>query len=412
MNNNYNFLYILNNILVGDLIIMLIQKSYKFRIYPTEEQKLIFRKTFGCCRFTWNKLLEERNKYYEEHKTYLSNITPSYLKDIYPFLKEVDSLALSAVNRFQDQAFKNYFKNPKKFGKPQFKSKKNINNNSYKTNFTRSTYKNKQYCNISIDYDNNILNLPKIPNISIKLYRKFPINSKLISVTISETKTHNFYASINFEYDNQVSERNNLQKSIGLDMSLQKLYVDSNGNSPLDFEKLFAENQKELAELQRRYSWKLSHSTNKKSKNIEELRLRISKLHEFIVNKRTDIQHKISNELARKYDYIFIEDLSMKGMQKSNHGKSIMDISWYQFTNMLKYKCIETGSHIHKIHRDFPSSQTCHNCGQIHPEMKELNRRIMKCDCGNICDRDYNAAMNILDEGIKEINEGENVINF
>ena len=389
---------------------MVIQKSYKFRIYPTEEQIEIFRKTFGCCRFVWNKLLEERNKYYSQFKSLLS-VTPAHLKQKYQFLKEVDSLALNSVDQFQRNAFKNYFKNPKQFGKPLFKSKK-YTKNSYKTNFVRNTYKNKQYCNISIDYDNNILNLPKIPNISIKLHRKFPTNSKLISVTISETKTHKFYASINFEYDSQVLEKTDLNNSIGLDMSLQKLYVDSNGNSPLDFEKLFAENQKELAELQRRYSWKLSHSTNKKSKNIEELRLRIAKLNEFIVNKRTNIQHKISLNLVKNYDYIFIEDLSIKGMQKSNHGKSIMDISWNQFTNMLKYKCIEYGSHVHKIHRDFPSSQACHSCGQIHTEMKNVSLRIMKCDCGNICDRDYNAAMNILDEGLKEINNGENIINF
>lgn len=358
-------------------------KAYKFRIYPNAEQQIMFAKTFGCVRFIYNRMLADKIKYYEETKQKLNN-TPAQYKTEFEWLKEVDSLALANAQINLQTAYNNFFRSPK-VGFPKFKSKKS-NRKSYTTNCV----------NGNIKLENNYITLPKVGKVKVKQHRIVPSDYKLKSVTVSQSPSGKYYASILFEYENQVQEIEP-QTFLGLDFSMHELYKDSNGNESC-YPRYYRQAEKKLAREQRKLS-----KMQKGSKNRNKQRIKVAILHEKVANQRKDFLHKQSRQIANVYDCVCIENLDMKAMSQDLHfGKSISDNGWGMFTTYLKYKLEDMGKQLVKVDKFFASSQICNVCGYKNSEIKDLAVRAWDCpQCSTHHDRDINAAINIRNEGMR-----------
>ena len=365
-------------------------KAYKFRIYPNDEQKVLFTKTFGCVRLVYNHWLDRKIKQYEVDKTSVTYTVcakeMAEMKKIeeYAFLKEVDSVSLQQSLRHLDTAFQNFFKQPKT-GFPRFKSKKR-NKNSYST-----------VCiNGNITISNGYLKLPKIGQVRLKQHRQIPEDYKIKSVTVSQTPSGKYYASILCEYENQVQTAE-LKDFLGLDFSMKELYKDSNGNEPC-YPRYYRQAEKRLKREQRKLSL-----MKKGSSNRNKQRIKVAKLHEKVANQRKDFLHKQSRQIANAYDCVCIENLDMKAMSQAlNFGKSVSDNGWGMFIKFLQYKLEEKGKRLIKVDKFFASSQICSVCGYKNSETKNLSIKAWDCPkCGTHHDRDINAAINIKNEGIR-----------
>jgi putative transposase len=364
-------------------------KAFKFRIYPNKEQKELLAKTFGCVRFVYNKMLAERKEIYEKFKDDKEKLkeqkfpTPAKYKDEFPFLKEVDSLALANAQIHLQNAYKNFFEGRAAF--PKFKSKKH--KQSYTTNMV----------NGNIKMEDGHIKLPKFKNpMKIKQHREIPADYKIKSCTISKTKTGKYYISILTEYEHQPVPKE-IENVVGLDFSMNTLYVDSEGKRA-NYPRFYRQALEKLAREQRMLSRR-----RKGSNRWHKQRLKVARLHEKIANQRKDFLHKTSRQLANRYDAVVIEDLNMKGMSQAlNFGKSVHDNGWGMFTTFLQYKLEEQGKKLIKIDKWFPSSKTCSCCGRVKVSLS-LSERLFCCECGFVADRDTNAAINIKKEGMKQL---------
>lgn len=357
-------------------------KAYKFRIYPNTEQQILLAKTFGCVRFIYNRMLADKIKYYEETQKNL-HCYPSQYKAEFEWLKEVDSFALVGAYNNLKAAYNNFFRN-KKVGFPKFKSKKN-SHNSYTTNCV----------NGNIKLQDGYIVLPKLKAVKIKQHREIPQDYILKSVTVSQTPSGKYFASILFEYDKFVTPIEP-QNFLGLDFSMHELYVASDGSSA-QYPQFYKQALKRLEKEQRKLS-----KMEKDSNNRNKQRIKVAKLHEKVANRRKDFLHKLSRQITNAYDCVCIEDLNMQGMSQAlNFGKSVADNSFGSFTTMLEYKLLEQGKQLIKIDKWFPSSKTCSHCGTV-KETLSLAERTYRCDvCGVVLDRDYNASINIKNEGMR-----------
>ena len=328
-------------------------------------------------------MLSDKINHYEETKQKLNN-TPAQYKSKFPWLKEVDSLALTNAQMNLQTAYNSFFRNPK-IGFPKFKSKKS-NRRSYTTNCVNG--------NISID--NGFLKLPKVGLVKLKQHRLILSNYKLKSVTISQTPSGKYYASVLFEYENQIQEQE-LHDFLGLDFSMHGLYKDSNGNEPA-YPRYYRQAEERLKREQRKLSL-----MQKGSKNRSKQRIKVANLHEKVANQRKDFLHKQSRQIVNAYDCVCIENLDMKAMSQSlNFGKSVTDDGWGMFVTFLKYKLEETGKRLVKVNKFFASSQICNVCGYKNTATKNLSIRAWDCpECGAHHDRDINATINIRNEGMR-----------
>ena len=370
-------------------------KAIKYRVYPNKTQEELLQKTFGCCRKIWNLMLEDKIKYYKETKKSLQT-TPAKYKKEHEYLKEVDSLALCNVQLNLQRAYMNFFRD-KRIGFPKYKSAKR-NKKAYTTNNNKGTIK----------VNNKCIKLPKVGEVKAKIHREPKEDWKLKSATISQEKDGKYYISVLFEFDKventYIADKTN---AIGLDYASNGLYVDSNGNMGTNH-KYYRESHKKLAIEQRRLSRKMGSKKNEtKSNNYLKQLERVNKIHRHIANQRLDNLHKISTEIANQYDVVCVETLNMKNMSNKGfgNGKATMDNGYGMFLSMLEYKLSDRNKYLVKIDKWFPSSQICHCCGTLHPEMKDLTNRRMICDCGLTINRDENAAINILNEGLRLLNE-------
>ena len=373
--------------------------AFKYRIIPNKEQKELFSKTFGCCRKVWNLMKADRDSAYQESKETI-HPTPAQYKKEFPFLKEVDSLALANVQLNQNRAYNEFFKSCKKKtgrrGFPKFKSAKK-SKRSYTTNNQGGT----------VYVGDNFIRLPKVGNVKAIIHRMPESDWKLKSATISQQSDGTYYCSILYEYDKEANfvalDKNN---AIGLDYKSDGLYVDSNGNKP-SLHKYYRQSQKKLAKLQRRLSRKVGTKKNEvKSNNYLKQQIKVNRLHCHIANQRKDYLHKKSTEIANRYDIVCVENLNMRAMSNKGfgNGKATLDNSYGMFLTMLEYKLENRGKRLVKVDKYFPSSQTCYACGTIHQEMKDLSKRHFHCECGYDNDRDINAALNIKREGLRILN--------
>ncbi|AZT91155.1 transposase [Caldicellulosiruptor changbaiensis] len=378
-------------------------KAYRYRIYPTKAQEEFFEKIFGCCRFVWNKMLEEKLEALKQGKK-VPRITPARYKKEYPFLREVDSLALANVQLEQEKAFKDFFKNPKHFGIPKFKRKKD--KQSYTTNNQQTKSGNET---IRVDFEKGILYLPKVKSgIKAVFHREF--EGKIKSATVVKTKAGRYYVSIlvdvqdprnkkeNRIFENEVTKRENF--ICGIDTGLISFVTIANdtGISKIEYPKYLIKAEKGLKRLHRQLSRK-----KKGSKNWEKARERLAKEYEYVKNSREDFLHKTSKTIIDENQVVVVESLNVKGLSRTRLSKHILDSSWSKFLRYLKYKADWYGRRIIEADRTFPSSKMCSKCGYINKELK-LKDRIWICPkCKAVHDRDENAAKNLRNYGIAYI---------
>ena len=376
-------------------------KSYKFRLYPNQKQIVLFEKTFGCSRFIWNQMLADKIAYYKETGQTLKN-TPAQYKKEFPWLKEVDSLALANVQLNLQKAYQSFFKNKNHFGFPNFKSKNKMTHQSYRTN-------NKQGVGtIRLSDNNNQIKLPKIGWIKVKAHRK--LKGVIKSATISKTSTGKYFVSILCEIKIEVEENiktfPKTNSDIGIDLGLEHFAILSTGEK-IENPRFLISASKKLRREQKILSRRglLAKQRGKSLNdcmNYQKQRLKVARLHEKISNQRRDFLSKLSINLIKNHDKICMEDLASKNLMRNHHiARAIGDASWSEFCRMLEYKAEWYGKQIIKINRWFPSSQLCSNC-KTNSGKKPLHIREWTCDsCGTRHDRDLNASVNILHEGLR-----------
>ena len=373
-----------------------IKRTYRFRIYPNHYQKELIEKTLGCSRQVYNDFLSmciesynaDHNRVINKHE--LIKLLPEY-KETFPYLKEVDSIALQQTVIHLYDAYINFFKHNAE--QPKFKKKKN--DYGYTT----------MSINNSIRFIGNDIQIPKLGLVGVIKHRPIPESFKYSMVSVSR-KGKYYYISLLGEEEptdllGLIKQKLDPNNSIGLDFSLSHLFVDSEGNH-LDMPTFYQDSLTKLAKEQR----KLSHM-KKDSSHYQKQLMRIKNLHEHIANQRKDFLHKVSRKLANTYDYVFVENLDLKEMSekrdKLKFGITIFDLGYGTFLNYLSYKLEWLNKKLIKVDKYFPSSQLCSNCSYRKTDLT-LNQRHWICpSCGEKHDRDFNAAKNIKKEGIRMI---------
>ena len=373
---------------------MKIYKAYKYRLYPTEEQKILIHKTFGCSRFVYNHYLDYEKK---------NGVKKAYdlIKDLkelekeYEYLKEVDSCALRCAVFDLEDAFNNFF--AKRSNYPNFKSK--FARQSYRTNCIRSTYKGKEYSNIELNLLTRNIKLPKLGKVKIRGYRnKKSIDGRIINATVSKETTNKYYVSVLVEEELLV-EKVIPASIVGIDLGIKDLVITSDGIK-YENDKILMKYEKRLKRLQRKLSRQV-----KGSNNYLKTKEKIARVHTKIKNYRKHYLNKIANEIVDEHDIIVTEDLKVKDMFKGKvkaFNKTLSDASFSKLCSLIEWKSKLKGKFYYKINTYYPSSQICSCCGYRNRSLKDLSIREYDCSCcGSHNDRDINASLNIMFEGLK-----------
>ena len=367
-----------------------IYRTYKFRLKPNSEQKILLAKHFGCARFVFNHFLAERQEEYKNEGKSSNYYTQQarlaeLKKGKCEWLKEVNSQTLQVALKNMDTAYQNFFR--KKSGFPNFKSKKSKNSFSVPQNCSVDEYK---------------IYIPKFRE-GIVYFKDRKVKGVVKSMTLSLIPSGKYFVSILTEQQYEPIAKTG--KVVGIDLGLKDFVITSDGEKYQN-NGFLTKYQNKLAIAQKHLSRK-----QKGSNNFEKQRVKVARLYEKVSNARKDYLHKVSLDLVRNYDVVCLEDLNIKGMMKNHRlARQISDVAWGEFVGMLTYKAEMNNKEILKIDRFYPSSKTCNNCGYVKKDLKLSDRKWVCTECGAILDRDVNAAMNILSAGLADYTCGVSVI--
>src|SRR6266487_525648 len=369
------------------------KRAYKYRFYPTDEQKRTLARTFGCCRYVYNCALRERTDAYYQHGERLyydgtsERLTALKKQDEHVWLNEVSSVPLQQALRHLDKAFRNFFEGQAQY--PTFKKKRNDQAATY----TASAFK----------WDGKVLTLAKMDEpLTIVWSRPLPKDGRATTVTVTKDSANRYFVSFLVEAD--IKSLPVTPKMVGLDLGLKSMISTSDGHT-YGNPKFFAKDEKHLAKAERRKAKK-----QKGSKNRAKARLKVARLHKRIADRRRDYQHKLSTPIIRENQVVCVESLHVKNMLKNEKlAKAISDVGWGEFVRQFEYKATWYGRTLVKIDKFYPSSKRCFHCGHILDSLT-LDIRFWECpQCHTSHDRDINAAKNILAAGLAAADCGEMV---
>ena len=368
-------------------------KSYQFRLYPNDKQIIMIQKTFGCTRLVYNHYLEKRKK---EHLTCFDMIKdlPNLYSE-YPFLKEVDSCSLRCSLFDLEDAFKRFIKHQNNY--PKFKEKYS-SKRRYRTNYITSTYKERKYENIKVDLKRKVITLPKLKEIKIRGYRDLEsLPGRIINATISEYSSGKYYVSVLVEVNHLVSKIIP-KRIVGIDLGIKDVVITSDGEK-IKNEKIIEKYEKRIKRKQRELARR-----EKGSSNYYKTKKKIAILFQKLKNARKHFIHQITKKLVLENDIIVSETLKVKEMiEEKKLSKSLADVRLSEICRILEYKAKYYGKRYIQIDSYYPSSQECSRCGYKNEKVKDLSVRNWLCpECGSYHDRDINASMNVLFEGVEK----------
>ena len=396
---------------MSDKVSHKVHKALKVRIYPSEKQKEILNKTFGCCRVVYNERLSEHIEYWNLYKdnpdrpTFKGTLPKELRETKYPWLGDSTiAEALGNSIRNCESAYSNFFKSLKnqrkgrKVGYPKFKSKK-----QHKDSFTLFMIREENL----VDFKARTIFIPKLKDTKFRIanstlkskWLQWFLKAKPLSMTVSRNACGEYYCSILFEREQDIIQNVKLSNSIGLDFSPSSLYIDSNNNTAPNYKPYKQLNKKKLTKLQRNLARK-----QKDSNNREKARVKLARFEKHIADSRRDYIEKETLRLVRTYDVIGVEDLNLQGMMKFSHNaKNYVDTSWYTFTQKLIWKSQFNDCAVVKSGRFYPSSKTCNTCGYVNHNLTLKDRKWTCPSCGSEIIRDANAGKNLRDNAINLI---------